>query len=103
MIAWLRIDGERVLQFYRDAGAVALMDLSYEQHPYLSGFGTVRETTEGETPNTTATLTVDAIGFFDDPPIGALATFKSDSGDWFFGIVQDIKISADGVSMGIEQ
>jgi hypothetical protein len=103
VIAWLRVNGERVLQFYNDADALTLMDGAIQQHPFLVSLGTIHEDTEGETPNAEAQLSVDAAYLFDDPPIGAGAEYRSDEGVQFTGTAKTVKVSAEGVTLGIEQ
>lgn len=93
---WLRIEGSPLRQFYKNASALPILDLSEAHHALLESAGTLRARADGSVANTTVRLRNSsgecARLFALDPPIGARAELRDESGVLFVGTVTSITL-----------
>ena len=104
MIAWLEIDTDPPIAFYRESIARGMITSADARHPLLTGIGALRRpmsvpgVASSEAPNLTVTLDngsgqITAL-FRHNPPVRVVARVNSDQGQLFAGVITDIELGA---------
>ena len=96
MIAWCRIHGTPLRQFYLDARALPLLDQKQAAHAILTDAGTLKTTTGTENASITLTLRNafnETLKLYANPPIGALCEIFGDGNVLFEGTVTQVSLS----------
>lgn len=106
MTLWVRIDGQPVRQFVRNAQALPLVDPKLATHPILVSVGEMRSTGIGEeNANVSITLdneTVQASALFAlRPPIGLAAAVMDDDTPIFEGVITSVSLDAGVCSIEV--
>lgn len=93
---WSRIEGAPPRQFYKNAAALPLIDLSEAHHALLESSGTLNANTDGGHANITVRFRNSsgecAKLFGLDPPLGARAELRDESGILLSGVVASVSL-----------
>jgi len=111
VIAWLEIDTDPPLAFYRETIARGMITSADARHPLLTDIGALRRpmsvpgVSPAESPNLSVSLDNGsgqiAALFRHNPPVRVVARINSDLGELFAGVVTDISLGSSA-SISIE-